>query len=126
MAMASPRASKTAQEKSRRSLILGENAVRPSAAPISSAIEWKRLLKISSSIGLALSIQHSAFSQKTNYKEHRIEKKISRSDLSLFSFQNFFAQHVQAPPNRFCRASPQPLWNFHDRCPDKTASWAEC
>jgi len=41
----------------------------------SSAIEWKRLLKISSSMGLALSIQHSVFSQETNYKEHRLEKE---------------------------------------------------
>src|SRR5579862_2717451 len=31
--------------------MLGENAVRRSAAPISSAIEWKRFLKISSSMG---------------------------------------------------------------------------
>ena len=31
--------------------MLGENAVRRNAAPISSAMEWKRFLKISSSMG---------------------------------------------------------------------------
>src|SRR3989304_5936074 len=48
-----PRPSNNAHEKSRRSLMLGEKLLRRSAAPISSATEANRCLKISSWIGFS-------------------------------------------------------------------------
>src|SRR3972149_8948000 len=48
-----PRLSNNAHEKSRRSLMLGEKLLRRSAAPISSATEANRCLKISSWIGFS-------------------------------------------------------------------------
>src|SRR5262245_6237639 len=46
-----PSSSKTAQEKSRRSLMFGENALRRSFAPISSAMPLKRCWKTSTETG---------------------------------------------------------------------------
>ena len=51
LAMSPPCASNTAQEKSSRSLMLTECAVARSRAPICSATDMNRLLKISSSTG---------------------------------------------------------------------------
>ena len=51
LAMSSPSVSKSAHEKSSRSLILTELAVFSSVTPICSAIDMKRLLKISSITG---------------------------------------------------------------------------
>ena len=51
LAMSPPPASNTAQEKSSRSLMLTECAVARSRAPICSATDMNRLLKISSSTG---------------------------------------------------------------------------
>ena len=51
LAMSPPRASKSAQEKSSRSLMLTECAVARSRAPICSATDINRLLKISSMTG---------------------------------------------------------------------------
>src|SRR5216684_3855739 len=51
LAISPPRASKTAQEKSSRSLMLTECAVARSLTPICSATDMNRLLKISSITG---------------------------------------------------------------------------
>ena len=53
LAIRPPSASKTAQEKSSRSLMLTECAVACRRTPICSATDMNRLLKISSSTGSA-------------------------------------------------------------------------
>ena len=50
----SPSATKTAAEQSARSLMFGENAVRRSTTPISSATEARRLRATSSETGSTL------------------------------------------------------------------------
>ena len=57
-ASSSPAASNRAQEKSRRSLMLAENATRCSVIPISSAAASKRLRMSSSSMGSTVMVSN--------------------------------------------------------------------
>src|SRR5712672_3403316 len=102
--------------------MLGENAVRRRAAPISSAMEWKRLLKISSSTGSRMRVSLSRpwdshqevrrHKEKKNHGNHTIHREkcrvqfaeIIRRDQRVFISQksryHYYSSDGQLPESK--------------------------
>jgi hypothetical protein len=103
-AHSSPSASKTAQEKSRRSLMFGENALRRSTAPISSHKPFKRLANIESCTGFIRApyrrLKDAARqSHKESYLQKRRAQKPSSKHHQTRINPTFYVGQKIAPPD---------------------------